>query len=174
MAKTGEEEYEAMIGTTCRIHASVNLQFLHPTDKGRKETTVIISQTPLNDPTLLGASWKMILLFSAGIFAVIAHHSLYEFLNGKAVDSDDDPLSPFKFNWMLHTSVSDQALASTLGNTIATVAKLCFAGAISSAFVQLFWWRMRRRGCTVSAVHVLVNNEIRLNLRYAYCMGALQ
>lgn len=97
----------------------------------------------------------MVLFFCAGITAVVAHHSLYAYLHGKSVD--DGSLS--RFQSMFRTSMSDQALASALGNAIATIAKLCLAGAVATSFIQLFWWRMRRRGCTVRQVDKIMSYE---------------
>ncbi|KLO14354.1 hypothetical protein SCHPADRAFT_927951 [Schizopora paradoxa] len=137
MAKSSDSEYEMML------------------DKRPKGSEDGPSISLIGDSSLLGARWKMLLFFCAGITAVVAHHCLYAFLHGKAVD--DGPLSPFQS--MFRTSMSDQALASALGNAIATIAKLCLAGAVATAFVQLFWWRMRRKGCTIRQVDKVMSYE---------------
>ena len=130
--------------------AGVRARFLwRPTDN--------LTINLIADSSALGARWKMVLFFCAGITAVVAHHSLYAFLHGKSVD--DGPLSPFQS--MFRTSMSDQALASALGNAIATIAKLCLAGAVATAFIQLFWWSMRRKGCTIRQVDKVMSYERR-------------
>ncbi|KLO14353.1 hypothetical protein SCHPADRAFT_903407 [Schizopora paradoxa] len=137
MAKSSGEEYQKI------------------PDKESDSGSSKAARSLIRDTSFLEARWKMVLFLLAGVAAAAVHHIFYAFLHGKAVD--DGPLSPFRNTF--HTTMSDQSLASALGNAIATIAKVCLAGAVGSAFVQLFWWRMRRSGCTVREVDKIMSYE---------------
>ena len=85
-----------------------------------------------------------------GILSFLAHHFFYDFLDGRSVADD----TVFVLQARLHRDeVDSQAFTNTIGNAIATVAKICFAGAAATAFTQLFWWQLRRRAGTIEQIN---------------------
>lgn len=85
-----------------------------------------------------------------GVLSLLAHHFFYHFLDGRSVDDD----TIFILQARLHRdTVDSQAFTNTIGNAIANVAKICFAGAAGTAFTQLFWWQLRRQAGTIEQIN---------------------
>ena len=81
----------------------------------------------------------MALFLLAAVITMIAHHLFYNYLDGRAVST---AFPDSHLNTLL-AGRNAQTHANAIGNAFATVAKACLSSAVISAFVQLFWARLR-------------------------------
>ena len=73
----------------------------------------------------------------------IVHHELYVFLNGTRVDAVFGPYG--------------QTIVPALGTFIAFIGNTVLAAAIGVAFVQVFWWRLRKGRYSIKHISALVS-----------------
>ncbi len=80
-------------------------------------------------PTLMAAT----LLF--GVISAIAHHSFYQYRDGKIVNSR-----------------SEQTWSIRIGTGLAFLVKTLLVAATGIAYVQHFWWLLRRKAIKISTI----------------------
>ena len=79
----------------------------------------------------------------AGIVVAIVHHELYVSLDGTRVDAKFGPYG--------------QTIVPALGTSIAFIGHTVLAAAIGIAFVQVFWWRLRKGRYSIKHIGALVS-----------------
>jgi len=94
----------------------------------------------------------MVAFTAGGVGLMLAHHFFYTFLDQKPVDLasvGDDPLIP---------GLRSQSVVNAVGNLIAYLAKTCFAFAITTVSVQLFWMYLRQDALTIRQVDAAMSS----------------
>ncbi len=108
---------------------------------------------PIRKSGYFGARLQMCLLLTGGVLAMLIHHFLYSFLNGRLADGGTFSA----FRRVFHSTVSDQSFVNTIANATATVGKMCLTSVVGIAFIQIFWWRMRATGYTLDQVDTVAS-----------------
>ncbi len=79
----------------------------------------------------------------AGALLMLSHHLFYSYLNGR----------PVATHWL---ALSDQSVASILGNGIAYVARTVLSAGIGIVFIQVLWSKLRGQQFTLKQIDALV------------------
>ena len=88
----------------------------------------------------------MLVCFALGIATAFLHHCFYQFLDGRSAER-----SMF-LGLQKYPGVNDQSIVNFLGNVITQMAAGFLVGAISIAYSQVFWWKLRTRHTTLKRV----------------------
>ena len=91
----------------------------------------------------------MLLCFALGSMVAFLHHSFYQFLDGRSAEGGIFP------NLQKYPEVNDQSIVNLLGNFTTKVASGFLIGAVSIAYSQVFWWKLRTHRMTVKRVDEL-------------------
>ena len=94
----------------------------------------------------------MTLFLILGALAGVAHDQFNCYLDGRPADGGI--FTSFRAEL---GSFSDQSIANLIANVISKVAGGCFAAAVASALVQLFWGRVRRHPATLTDINSMAN-----------------
>lgn len=109
------------------------------------QESILAASPPSTRQDEAGRSWKALYVMAAGLVCgvvlAVGHHSLYQYLDGQAVDN----------------IVLSQSWIFRMGNLLAFLVKLSLAITVSAAFVQRQWFVLRQQSFTVKDVDVLTS-----------------
>ncbi len=114
----------------------------------RHKPTSGVVRPEIRKATLFGARLQMCFLLVGGIIAMLIHHFFYAYLHGRLASGA--VFSSLRNT--LYSTISDQSVVNAISNATATFGKICFAGVISIAFAQVFWWKMRETGYSLKRI----------------------
>ena len=91
----------------------------------------------------------MLACFALGIIIACLHDFFYRRLNGRSAEGGVFP------RLQEYADVNDQSIVNFLGNLTTKMASGFLVGAISIAYAQVFWWKLRTRRMTIKRVDEL-------------------
>ena len=93
----------------------------------------------------VGAAVQMFIFFLLSLCAMAGHHYFCAFLNGRAVNADNDSLR-----------ISQQRLVSAVSNAIASIAAFSLASLVGVAMEQAMWYSFRHKSHTISEIDAVL------------------